>query len=54
MKTSGSVIVSLDFSNGKDSTSIIVGELKNGKINIVNVFQGKETEDIYNKLTRRK
>lgn len=51
MKSSGSVIVSWDFSNGKDVSIVIVGEQKNGKVEIVNAFQGKEAEELYLKLT---
>ena len=54
MKSSGSVIVSWDFSNGKDVGVLIVGEQKNGKVNIINAFQGQEAKDLYKKLTTPK
>lgn len=54
MKESGSVIVSWDFSNGKDVGVLIVGKQKNGKVEIVNAYQGKEAEELYEKLTVQK
>lgn len=51
MKSSGSVIVSWDFSNGKDIGILIVGHQQNGKVNIINAFQGEEAETLYKKLT---
>lgn len=53
MKTSGSVIVSWDFSNGKDVGVLIVGKQEKGKVDIVNAYQGKEAEELYRKLTVR-
>ena len=49
--TNGSYIVAWDFSHGKDTDVLIVGEQKNNTINIVNAFQGQEAHDIYNKLS---
>lgn len=49
--THGAYLISWDFSNGKDADVLIVGEQKNGTINIVNALQGKEARDIYEKLT---
>lgn len=54
MKEVGSVIVSWDFSNGKDVGVLLVGERKNGHVDIVNAFQGKEAEEVYKKITTRK
>lgn len=52
MKGSGSVIVSWDFSNGKDNDILLVGKKNPGKpVEIINAFQGKEAEDLYKKLT---
>ena len=53
MKTSGSVIVSWDFSNGKDVGVLIVGKQEKGKVDIVNAYQGKEAEELYRKLSVR-
>lgn len=52
MKESGSVIVSWDFSNGEDVGVLIVGKQKNGKVEIVNAYLGKEAEELREKLTR--
>lgn len=49
--TNGAYIVSWDFSHGKDVDVLIVGEQKNGAMNIVNAFQGQEARDIYKKLS---
>ena len=52
MKSSGSVIVSWDFTNGKDASILLVGQKKPGKdVDIINAFQGKEAEELYKKLT---
>ncbi len=50
MKSNGSVIVSWDFSNGRDIGVLLVGKQVNGKVEIVNAFQGKEAVEIYEKL----
>lgn len=54
MNGTGSVIVSWNFSHGKDKSILLVGSQKNGKVEIVNAFQGKEAEDIYKKLTTKR
>ena len=51
METSGSVIVSWDFSRGKDTGVLIVGTRKKGEVTIVNAFHGNEAEELYYKLT---
>ncbi len=51
MKGSGSVIVSWDFSKGKDVGVLIVGEQKNGRVQIINAYSGQEAEELYTKLT---
>lgn len=51
MNSSGSVIVSWDFSNGKDVDVLIVGRQQNGKIDVVNAFQGSEAVELYLRLT---
>lgn len=52
MLGSGSVIVSWDFSKGKDVGVLLVGKQSPGRhVEIINAFQGKEAEDIYKKLT---
>lgn len=47
---SGSVIVSWDFTHGKDVGVLCVGEQTNGHVTIVNVFQGEEADDLCKKL----
>lgn len=54
MKSSGAVIVSWDFSHGKDVGVLIVGKQENGRVNIINAFQGEEAKELYNKLTKVK
>lgn len=54
MKDSGCVLVSWDFSRGKDVGVLIVGEQKNGRVDIINAFQGEDAVAIYKKLTTRK
>lgn len=52
MNTSGSVIVSWDFSNGRDFGILLVGKKNKRKdVEMINAFQGKEAEDLYLKLT---
>lgn len=44
---SGALIVSYDFSNGKDKAILLVGKKKPGKdVEVINAFQGKEAEDM--------
>lgn len=51
MKKQDTLLVSVDFTNGKDVGVLIVGrKLPNQSVNIVNAFQGKEAEDLYLKL----
>lgn len=49
--THGAYVVSWDFSHGKDVGVLIVGSQQNGKMDIVNAFQGQEAYDIYEKLS---
>lgn len=45
------LLVSVDFTKGEDTGVLIVGrQEKEGKVNIVNAFQGQEAIDIYRKL----
>lgn len=50
-KTNGCFVVSWDFNHGEDKDLVIVGERANGKLNIINAFQGQEARDICNKLS---
>ena len=49
---SGTVLVSWDFSNGKDEGILLVGEQKNHTVTIVNAFKGEEAYVLYEKLTK--
>lgn len=51
MEKQDTLLVSVDFTHGKDVGVLIVGrKLPNQSVNIVNAFQGKEAEDLYLKL----
>lgn len=54
MKSTDSVIVSWDFSRGKDVGVLIVGSQKNGQVDVINAYQGKEAYELYRKLTIQK
>lgn len=54
MNSYGAVIVSWDFSNGKDHDILLVGKREHGTVEIINAFQGQEARDIYHKLITRK
>lgn len=51
MNSAGSVIVSWDFSNGRDVSILLVGKQVNGHVYVVNAFQGEEAVELYKKLT---
>jgi len=51
MRVNESVIVGVDFTKGEDVGVLIVGRQQNGKVDIINAFQGKEALDLYLKLT---
>lgn len=51
LKVNECLLVSVDFTKGEDIGVLIVGrQEKEGKVNIVNAFQGQEAVDIYKKL----
>ena len=54
MKSTDSVIVSWDFSHGKDVGVLIVGNQKNGQVEVINAYQGEESYDLYRRLTVQK
>lgn len=54
MMESGSVIVSWDFSRGEDVGVLLVGRQKNGKVEVINAYQGKEAQELQKKLTIQK
>lgn len=53
MELCGSVVVSWDFSHGRDQDIMLVGKQENGSMNVINVFQGPEVFDLWKKLTVR-
>lgn len=54
MKTIGSLLVSWDFSHGKDKAILLVGEKNKGEsVDIVNALQGNDAIDLYKKLTTK-
>ena len=48
----GCLLVSYDFTNGKDNNVVLVGQKgAKGDVTVINGFQGKEAEEIFEKLT---
>lgn len=48
----GSLLVSFDFSKGKDTGVLLVGVKKSKQnIEIINAFQGEEAIDLFKRLT---
>ncbi len=51
MEKTGCLLVSFDFSNGKDKAVMLVGnKAPNKDVVIINAFAGKEAEELYLKL----
>lgn len=51
MKANDTLLVSIDFSHDKDTGVLIVGrKAPGGTVEIVNAFQGKDAEDLYQQL----
>lgn len=50
-KISESFIIGIDFSENGDTGVLIVGRQVNGKVNIINAFQGTDAKELYDKLT---
>ena len=50
LKVNECLLVGVDFTKGEDVGILIVGRQKNGKIDIINAFQGQEAANIYRKL----
>lgn len=50
LKVNECLLVSVDFTKDEDTGVLIVGRQTNGKVDIVNAFQGQEAADIYCKL----
>lgn len=52
MTKAESIIVSVDFTNGKDNSIMIVGrKLPNQAVEVINAIQGEEAEELYKRLT---
>ena len=51
MESSGSVIVSWDFSNDRDHDILLVGKQEHGRVEVINAFQGPEAYELWKKLT---
>ena len=55
MKINESLLVGVDFTNGENVGVLIVGRKRtNQSVDIINAFQGKEAEELYNKLIGKK
>lgn len=54
MKSVGSVIVSWDFSHGKDADILLVGEQTDGRVDIINAIQGPEAKALCRRLMTQK
>ena len=53
MKINETLLVGVDFTNGENV--LIVGRKRpNQSVDIINAFQGKEAEELYNKLIGKK
>lgn len=50
LKVNECLLVSVDFTKGEDIGILLVGRQKEGKVDIINAFQGQEAVDIYKKL----
>ena len=49
---SGCFLVGYDFTNGKDESIMLVGQIDDkGNIEVINGFQGSEAEELFAKLT---
>lgn len=53
--TTDCILVGYDFTNGKDKTVLVVGRKTEGvAVEIINAFQGKEAEALYQRLITKK
>lgn len=50
-KISESLIIGVDFSENGDTGVLIVGRQTNGKVDVINAFQGTDAKELYDKLT---
>lgn len=54
MKVNESLLVGVDFTRGEDTGVLIVGRQKNGVVEVINAFSGKEAQELYMKLITKK
>lgn len=55
MYKSDTLLVSVDFTNGKDHSVLLVGrKFPNQSVEIVNAFQGEDAEKLYKMLVEKK
>lgn len=55
MKTADCILVSVDFTHGKDVGILVVGRKAPGKdVEIINALQGEEAYELYKKLITKK
>lgn len=54
MKSTDSVIVSWDLSHEKDVGVLLVGKQVDGRVEIINAFQGDEAYELCHRLTVQK
>lgn len=55
MKTTDTLLISIDFTHGKNTGVLIVGRKQpNQAVDIINAFQGEEAEELYKKLVEKK
>ena len=54
MNSTGCYLVSWDFTNGKDKSVVLVGVQEKGQaVKVINAFEGKEAEDVIDKLSKK-
>lgn len=54
MSVSRGLVIGYDYTSEKDTTVLVVGEQKNGVMNIINAFEGDDAKKIYELLTTEK
>lgn len=54
MEAISSVIVSWDFSHGRDHDLALVGKMVDGSVQIINAFQGPEARNLVEKIITKK
>ena len=53
--TTDTILVGYDFTNGKDKSVLVVGRKTEGvAVKIINAFQGKEADELYQRLVTQK